>query len=38
MKKTIQMLLCAAGVMLMAASCENSKVYTVNVSAHGRIL
>lgn len=35
MKKTIQMLLCAAGVMLMAASCENSKVYTVNVSGEG---
>lgn len=35
MKKTIQMLFCAAGVMLMAASCENSKVYTVNVSGEG---
>lgn len=35
MKKTIQMLFIAAGVMLMAASCENSKVYTVNVSGEG---
>ena len=35
MKKTIKMLFCAAGVMLMAASCENSKVYTVNVSGEG---